>query len=170
MRAISSIALAICLLPAVSRAQAKRATLELHGAAGQILVVSDSDLTAIGRQDVPAEAHNVKGTFNGVCLYDLLRLVGAPLSDSLRGQALASYVLVEAADGYRVVFSIAELSSRYAQHEVMLVDRVGGRPLDAHDGPFRIIAPDDKAPARWARQVVRITLVTLPLETKPPTR
>jgi hypothetical protein len=164
------LAAAIVVAPFSANAQAKHATVELHGADGQILVVSDSDFAKLGRQDVQADAHHVKGTFNGVCVYDLLRLVGAPPSDSLRGAALAAYVLIEAADGYRVVYSIAELSPGFAQHEVMIVDRMNGAPLPAKDGPFRLIAPDDKAPSRWVRQVTKITIVMLPREATPPTR
>ena len=31
-----------------------------------------------------------------------------------------------------------------------------GKPLDAKQGPLRLIVPDESRPARWIRQVVRI--------------
>ncbi|MGH7594354.1 MAG: hypothetical protein ACRELE_10965 [Gemmatimonadales bacterium] len=71
------------------------------------------------RHTVTASAHGVAGEFAGVAIIDLLRLVGAPSSDSLRGKELADYVLVEARDGYRVVFALAEFDAGFTDR-VML--------------------------------------------------
>jgi hypothetical protein len=79
-------------------------------------------------------------------------------ADSLRGRSLATYVLIEAADGYRVLFSIAELESGFTDRVVILADQKDGHPLPAAEGPYRLIVPGEKRPARWARQVVRVSL------------
>jgi hypothetical protein len=88
--------------------------------------------------------------------------VNAPLADSLRGRPLATYVVAEASDGYRVLFSIAELDSRFTDRVVVLADRKDGQPLSAAEGPYRLIVPGEKRPARWARQVIRISLGRAP--------
>ncbi len=46
-------------------------------------------------------------------LSDLLALIHAPAGDSLRGKALATYLRVDGADGYRVVFALADLDPGY---------------------------------------------------------
>lgn len=64
--------------------------------------------------------HGKPATFQGVELYGLLESVGAPAGEQLRGKELARYVVVDARDGYRVVFSIAELSPSFSEQKVLL--------------------------------------------------
>lgn len=101
-------------------------------------------------------------TYEGVPLAELLRLAGAPSGDQLRGAAMATYVVVEAADGYRVVFSLAELDPGIQDSNVLLADKLDGRPLDDKLGPLRVVAPFDKRPARWVRMVRAIRVTTVP--------
>ena len=102
------------------------------------------------------------GTWQGVKLIDLLRDAGVPAGEALRGRWLAAYVRVSAADGYRAVFSLAELDPAFRDGGVFVVDRRDGKPLDAKEGPLRIIAVGDKRPARWVRQVVAIDVLSAP--------
>jgi hypothetical protein len=46
------------------------------------------------------------------------------------------YVVAEAADGYRVVFSLAELDPGIRDSDVIVADTLDGTPLDAKHGPF----------------------------------
>jgi hypothetical protein len=92
----------------------------------------------------------------------LLQKAGAPQGDQIRGQWLASYVLVEAADNYRVVFSLAELDAGFLDSDVLVADTLDGAPLSADEGPFKLVAPHEKRPARWVRMVKSITVVKLP--------
>jgi hypothetical protein len=102
--------------------------------------------------------------YEGVALADLLKLAGAAQGEHLRGaaMAMASYVLVEAADGYRVVFSLAELDPGIQDSNVLVADKVDGHALDSKVGPLRLVAPLDKRPARWVRMVQSIRVVTAP--------
>jgi DMSO/TMAO reductase YedYZ molybdopterin-dependent catalytic subunit len=95
----------------------------------------------------------------GVALQEILRKAGVPQGDALRGPAMATYVLAEAADGYRVVFSLAELDAGIADSEVMVADTMDGTPLGGKLGPFRLVAPHEKRPARWVRMLRSITVV-----------
>jgi hypothetical protein len=133
-------------------------SLVLRGLDGRERTVLPADLAHLTRHDTTVSAHEVSGRFSGVALTDLLALVNAPLGDSLRGRSLATYVVVEAADGYRVLFSIAELDARFTDRVVLLADRKDGQPLPASEGPYRLIVPGEKRPARWERQVVRVSL------------
>jgi hypothetical protein len=39
-----------------------------------------------------------------------------------------------------------------------LADTKDGQPLPPREGPFRIIVPGEKRPARWVRQVSAVTV------------
>jgi hypothetical protein len=60
-----------------------------------------------------------------------------------------------------VVFALAELDPGLGGRSVLLADRRDGSPLGPTEGPLRLVIPDEKRPARWARQVRTIRIVTL---------
>jgi hypothetical protein len=131
-------------------------------ARGTSHVVTAADLAALPRYSLRVDAHHVRGRYTGVALGDLLARVGVPLGDSLRGARLSTYAMVEGADGYRALFALAELDPSFVSHRVMLTDQREGAPLAARDGPWQVIAPGDRRPARWVRQVVRLRVVQVP--------
>lgn len=71
---------------------------------------------------------------------------------------MSLYLLVEAADGYRVVFALPELDAAFTDRKVYLATRRDGKALTDKEGPFRIVVPDDKRPARWVRQVTALRI------------
>jgi hypothetical protein len=74
---------------------------------------------------------------------------------------MAEALMVEAADGYRVVFALAEVDPAFATREIIVADRRDGKPMDAKEGPLRIVAPGDKRPARWVRQVTTLRVIAV---------
>ena len=100
--------------------------------------------------------------YEGVALEDLLRKAGVPLGERLRGALMASYVIAEAGDGYRVAFSLAELDSGFLDSEIIVADTMDGAPLGPKVGPFRLVAPHEKRPARWVRMLKSITVTSPP--------
>ena len=93
-------------------------------------------------------------------LPELLRAGGLVLESGMPNirDIVTSTVLVEAVDGYRVVFSLAELDPTLTDRVILLADTKDGQPLPSREGPFRIIVPGDKLPARWVRQVKSVTV------------
>jgi len=128
----------------------------------QAIPIDNATLTALPREAVAAAAHGKTLECEGVALPALLRAANALSAGPLRGGQLANYVLVTARDGYRAVFSLAELEPSLGNRKVLLVDRCDGQPLGNDDGPLRLIAPEESRPARWVRQVQSITVVTAP--------
>ena len=124
--------------------------------------IDTATLTSLPRQAVIATAHGKTLHCEGISLPDLLRAAGALPAEPLRDARLANYVLVTARDGYRAVFSLAELEPTLGNHKAVLVDRCDDKPLDDQDGPLRLIAPEESRPARWVRQIQSITVVTAP--------
>ena len=98
----------------------------------------------------------------GPYLIDLLGAVGAPAGEALRGKNLALYVRVSAADGYRAVFALAELDPDLRSDVPIVTASCNGNALDAKDGPFRLVVPGEKRPARWVRQVTAVDLLRAP--------
>jgi DMSO/TMAO reductase YedYZ molybdopterin-dependent catalytic subunit len=121
------------------------------------------DFRGMPRVTVSASEHGAPPQrFEGVRLADILVRAGLEMGGALRGPRLATYVLVEAADGYRVVFAIAELDSAFTSKVVILADRMNGAPLPANALPARIVVSDESRPARWIRQVTRIRVLAAP--------
>jgi DMSO/TMAO reductase YedYZ molybdopterin-dependent catalytic subunit len=114
------------------------------------LTLTIADLKKMPRKTVAVmNAHEKKmETYEGVLLEDVLHRAGAVQGDQLRGVALSMYVVAEASDGYRVVFSLAELDSAFSESDVLVADTRDDAPLDAAVGPLRLVAPHDKRPAR----------------------
>jgi hypothetical protein len=81
--------------------------------------------------------HNKKTEkYEGVLLEELLRRAGVPQGEQLRGASMAIYVIAGAQDGYRAVFSLAELDSGILESEVTVADTMDGVPLPAKDAHF----------------------------------
>lgn len=153
-------------LPARAAGQAAAppapATLTLRGLDSVAHVVTPREWAQLPRVDTTVSAHGVTGRYSGVPLTALLALIHAPADGSLRGKALATYILVEAADGYRVVFSLADFDPGFTDRTAIVADRKDGAPLSAQEGPFRLIVPGERRPARWVRMVTAIELRRVP--------
>lgn len=127
-----------------------------------VVPLDTATLAALPRETVAATAHGKPLRCDGVALLTLLRASGAMPAEPLRGPQLARYVLVDARDGDRAVYALAELDPTLGNRRVYLVDRCDGRPLADDDGPLRLIAPDESRAARWVRGVEAITVVVAP--------
>jgi DMSO/TMAO reductase YedYZ molybdopterin-dependent catalytic subunit len=129
---------------------------------GTPLDLGAAEIAALPHTEVRAvDSHGKGGLFRGVELAELLRKAGAAAGDALRGSHLRDIVRVECADGYVIAFTLAELDPALGARRVLLADALDGQPLGAEQGPWRLVVPDDKRPARWARQVKSVTVVVL---------
>jgi hypothetical protein len=130
--------------------------------------IDASVLGKLPRTTVQAGAHGAAPTaWEGVKLIDVLRAEGAPTDAALRGNALADVVRVTATDGYQIAFSLGELDAGLGAASVVLVDKHEGKPLEAKDGPYRLVVAADGRPARWIHNVQSIELLELSTR-KPP--
>ncbi|MDB5806235.1 MAG: molybdopterin-binding protein [Betaproteobacteria bacterium] len=120
---------------------------------------STAELAALPRVSAPEKKRDgASFTYEGVTLFELLKAAKAPIEKEVHGEQLTWVVLVQAADGYRVVFTLAELDPTVNDRLVLLADRRDGAALPAAEGPLRVLAAGDKRPTRSARQVVSVTL------------
>jgi hypothetical protein len=136
-------------------------TLPVIGSDGHSTAITAAQIAGAPHVTVSAEDHGVTAKFHGVPLAAVLTMAGVQLGESLRGPRLTEVLLVTAADGYKVAFALAETDPAFATREIILADKRDGRPLDSREGPFRIVAPGDKRPARWIRQVTQLKIVVV---------
>ena len=81
------------------------------------------------------------------------------MAPTCAGRRVASYVLASAPDGYQVVFSLAELDPGFTSNDIIVADTLDGKPLDASQGPLRIMAPKDTRRSRSIRMLQRLEVV-----------
>jgi DMSO/TMAO reductase YedYZ molybdopterin-dependent catalytic subunit len=145
--------------PAPAVAPAPAVLLTVGGEVAKPLNLTAADLAKLPHRTVKATEHDGSvGTFAGVDLLEILKLAGVEFGEHLRGKALALYVLAEAADHYQVVYALAELDPGFTDDVVIVADKKNSQPIDDAHGPLRIIAPSDKRPARWIRQLRSLTV------------
>src|SRR5262245_5037461 len=136
--------------------------LKVTGAVATPLDLGPAEIAALPHRDVQAvDSHGNGGTFRGVEMAEILRRAGAAMGEAMRGSHLRDVVRVECADGYVVVFSLAELDPGLGARSVLLADARDGAPLGPREGPLRLVIPEEKRPARWARQVTTIRVALL---------
>jgi DMSO/TMAO reductase YedYZ molybdopterin-dependent catalytic subunit len=142
-------------LSAVVHAQ----TISVEGEVAHPLKLSAADITAMKKTEVVAADRDGKEhRYSGVPLYEILQQAGVTLGPQLRGENMSKYLLVKSGDGYEVLFSLPELDSTFANQVIILADKMDGNPLPAGKGPFRIVVPGEKKPARWIWEVTTMTV------------
>jgi DMSO/TMAO reductase YedYZ molybdopterin-dependent catalytic subunit len=140
-------------------AQTPAVSLRVSGEVAQQLNLNAAELSKLPRLKVRAKDHGgAEAEFEGVALAEIIKLAGVPAGEQLRGDKLALFLLVEAADRYRAVFALPELDAMFTDKVVLLADRRDGKPLNEKEGPLRIIVPDEKRHGRWVRQVIALTI------------
>ena len=136
-----------------------QASLKVQNGSQQTSVSLDA-LKGLPRKTVTVHNphENVDETYSGVPLIELLKRVGAPVGKDVHGKALAEYLVATGSDGYKAVLALAEAEPDFHPGDVLVADSMGGKPLDAKTGPFRLVVTDDKRPARSVRNLVSVEL------------
>lgn len=133
--------------------------LTVQNESGKQTVLSRADIEALPRVKVTTSVTGSSATFEGVSLKAVLEKAGVSFGENMRGKRLASCLIVEATDGYRVVFALPEIDPGFTDKQIVLAFLKDGKPLDAKEGPYRIVVPDEKRMARWVRQVTTLKIV-----------
>ena len=151
------VVLVLLLTPFLISAQVNEAIIKVSGEVVTPLNITMADFKAYSQVKLKhKDKEGKEHTYSGVVLADILQKAGVTSGESLKGKNLTKFVLVEAVDGYQVVFALAELDKAYTDKLVILANQVDGKPLAATEGPYRIIVQDEKKPARLIRQVIAL--------------
>lgn len=139
-------------------------------ASGQILLrVNDAQPTTVTaealdklpRHTAVLNDHGKQMSYEGALLRDVLPQANFDFAKGLHGKQLSTYVKAVAKDGYEVVFALAEFDPTLVDSEIIVADKRDGQSLTPNDGPFRIVVPNDKRPARCLRMLQEIDVVEL---------
>lgn len=132
---------------------------KVHGEVTKPLLLSMADVSKMNRVSVNLKDRDGKDhSYTGVSVLDILNLAGVTTGNQLRGENLSKYVLVRCADGYEVVFSLAEFDTVFSNKKIILSYETEGKPLPTGKGPFRLIVPDERRPARSCFQVTEFVI------------
>jgi DMSO/TMAO reductase YedYZ molybdopterin-dependent catalytic subunit len=142
-------------------ATTRTGTLAIAGDVTKPATLTPADLKTLPRTTVKVQDQGQTISYEGVLVGELLKRAGAPLGSDLRGNALTTYVVAAANDGYQVVFSLAELDPGLTANDIIVADLVDGKPLFDYQGPLRLVAPKDSRGARSVRMLERLDVVRL---------
>jgi hypothetical protein len=147
-------------LAAATPAASQGAPLNL---AGQVLRPGPHDTTALARFGADTLTHAVRGTpvlFRGVLLWRLLQDAGLATDSAIKSDALRKVVIATARDGYRITLSIGELDPSLGATPVLIAWERDGQPLRSDRGPYQLVIPSDRRPARSMYQLERLEVVS----------
>lgn len=149
--------LAVLAVPATAAiAQEPTPTVAVTGEVARPLTLTAADLAVLPRASVTTTSGGIETRWEGVWLHEVLRAAGVPLGPEMRGPVLATYVLAEASDGYRVLYSVGEIDPAFHDNQILLADSANGQPLFGDDGNFRLVSPLDGRGARSIRMLTRL--------------
>lgn len=156
------LSLLLLLTVSTSLAAQERTTasaLKVSGEVKKPLALSVADIAKMKRISVSMKDRDGKDQrYTGVAMQDILGLAGVSTGRDLRGENLSKFLLVKCADGYEVLFSLAEMDSSFTDRTVILADEWEGKPLPDGKGPFRLVVPGEKKPARSCFQVTEFVI------------
>jgi len=110
--------IAVLLFPLILQvAFAHGQELTVEPQAGERVVLQRAGIDALPHVKVTVAST----TYEGVDLRAVLERAGVEFGETLRGKRLASCLLVEAADGYRVVIALPELDPAFTDEQIALV-------------------------------------------------
>lgn len=151
--------LSCCTIAISAAAQDNAPVVKVSGEVSTQLSLSAVELSKMLRTTATLHDRDGKShTYTGTPIQEILNRAGVTTGPQLRGENLSKYLLVKCADGYEVLFSLAELDSSFTDRIIILADTVDGKPLPVGKGPFRLVVPGEKKPARSSFQVMEMVI------------
>jgi hypothetical protein len=129
---------------------------------GKTLSLTVSDLAALPHKSVTVfNAHSkVNESYSGVPISVLLSRVAVPQGEQVKGSLFMTGIVAEGTDGYRVLYSLAEVDPAIHTGDVIVAELLDGKKLDK-DGAFKLVSTEEKRPARWVRNLTAIAVIAV---------
>ena len=144
---------------ATAQEKANQSFVKVTGEVTKPLQLTEADIEKMNKVNVNLTDRDGKvHIYKGVPVIDILNSAGVTTGKELRGENLSKYVLVKCADGYEVLFSLAEMDSSISKKLIILATEADGQPIPAGKGPFRLVVPGEGRPARSCFQVVEFVI------------
>lgn len=145
-------ALALALIASPVLAQDLKVTV----AGRDSVILTPADLQALPRGKATITVKGKPVVYEGALLHGALLKAGVVSGERLMGRYLNQIVVLRAADGFSSLLSIAETDPVYRANPVILADTVNGKPLDAREGPYRVVVDGDLRASRAPKGVVAV--------------
>ncbi|SFI83037.1 molybdopterin-dependent oxidoreductase [Caulobacter sp. UNC279MFTsu5.1] len=120
------------------------------------VVLTPADLKALPRAKATFTAHGKQITYEGALLNAALRRAGVVSGDRLMGRYLNQVVIAKGSDGFTSTYSLGETDPIYRANPVIIADSKDGQPLDAKEGPYRLVVDGDLRPGRSPRMLASV--------------
>ena len=78
----------------------------------------------------------------------------------MHGAFFMTGIIAEGTDGYKFLYSIAEVDPTVHTGRILVADTLDGKPIAAN-GAFKMISTEEKRPARWMRNLNKISVITV---------
>jgi len=152
MRILLAVTAAITVLASPVMAQDLKVTV----AGRDTVVLTPAEVKALPRARATITVKGQPVIYEGAVLHGALLKAGVVSGERLMGRYLNQIVVLRAADGFSSILSIAETDPVYRANPVILADTVNGKPLDAREGPYRVVVDGDLRNSRSPRGVVSV--------------
>lgn len=152
MRILLALAAALALIASPVLAQDLKVTV----AGRDSVILTPAEVAALPRAKATIQVKGQAVTYEGAVLHAALLKAGVVAGERLMGRYLNQVVVLRAGDGFTSLLSIAETDPVYRANPVILADTVNGHPLDAREGPYRVVVDGDLRPSRSPRNVVAV--------------
>ena len=133
------------------------------GAVSQPMTLTPEAVRALPAQTVTlsstAAGQPVQHTYTGALLSDVLKAAQPTFRSEIKNDALRYALLASGRDGYSALFSWGELDPGFGNHAVLIAYAQDGQPLDAKDGPLRLVVPGDGKAGRYVSGLSRLLLL-----------
>jgi hypothetical protein len=126
------------------------------------ITLSVQDLLSLPQTTITAHnGHTNKDeTYTGPLVSDVLAKAGLASTDENHKTLLHSSVIATGTDGYFVLYSAAELSSRFASAKAIIAVMRSGLP-NTDGGNIQLVNPADTKPARWVHGLSSLTVMSI---------
>lgn len=148
--------LAVAAVAVLAWTPALAQDLKVSVAGRDSLILTPADLKALPRAKATITAHGRQITYEGAVLNAALRQAGVVSGDRLMGRYLNQVVIAKGSDGFTASYSLGETDPIYRANPVIIADSKDGQPLDAKEGPYRLVVDGDLRPGRSPRMLVSV--------------
>jgi DMSO/TMAO reductase YedYZ molybdopterin-dependent catalytic subunit len=151
--------IASVLLVCMDYVATAQAFVQVTGEVTKTLKLYEADIAKMNKVSVSLTDKDGKDhSYTGVPVLDILNNAGVTTGKQLHGENLTKYVLVKCADGYQVLFALAEMDTALSKKTIILATQADNKPLPEGKGPFRLVVPGEGRPARSCFQVVEFVI------------
>lgn len=130
----------------------------------EVLKFDAQSLKKASTVEVKVKEKGVEAIYKGVPLRAVLsaHLDGKVVEMADLRNLVDAVLIVKATDGYQAAVSACEVAMDETGAKYLLAVEKDGKPLDAKQGPIKLVIPGDPKPIRAVRMVSGVDLVRMP--------